>query len=207
MPSERGAIIQAIGPQNLAQATLGLRGGDVPQNILVPDLTGTIELGRRGEPELLFEQDIVGWRCPVQAIAGGAATFTSIELLNPPGAITVFWMTPILSQANLLQLCIGVPAQALPNGFPTFPIDLRVARAGIVGVPTIRAGAPNALINANIVWKGQLPANLVGVDVGPFIMGEEDILGVSQHFVWEMTIANVQVDIQFHGYTIPKRAK
>lgn len=69
---ESGATIQSVGPQNIAQATLGLKGGDVPQNMLVPDLLGTIELGRRTELELLFEQDIIPFSIAVQVAAVAA---------------------------------------------------------------------------------------------------------------------------------------
>lgn len=205
---QHGATIQSSSPQNIAQATLGLKGGDVPQNILVPDLIGTVELGRRDEPELLFEQDIIGWRVFATQNSGGAGTFASFELLNPEGVISVVWFTPAAIAALTINVCWGEPAAALGNAYPIFPIDSRVARASISSVlPILRSGTPAAAINANILWSCPNTTDLQDFLIGPFILGAQDIGAGQNHLVIECATAATPLALNFVGYSVPRRPK
>lgn len=210
MAQERGATIQAIGPQNVAQATLGLKGGDVPQNILVPDLLGTVELGRRSEPELLIEQDIIPWRASLKVAPGGAGQFATCELLNPPDVVSVFWFSMGRGISVDHEVCYGVPtAPALATGHPLFATDTRVSRLGIDNsnsVPLLRSGTRAAIIGANIMWYSN-GAFAGAVPVGPWVLGEFDDQANDNHWVLEQVTANQDFIVNFYGYSMPKRPK
>lgn len=207
--AQRGAIIQSAGPQNVAQSTLGLKGGDVPQNILVPDLMGTIELGRRTEPELLFSQGIVPWAANVSVGAGGAGTFASIELLNPLGYINVWWVH-ISNGPNIWQIVLGVPAAVLGNTAPCFPRDLRIGRAGIsppegTVCPILKFGTTAAVVGANILFRSELLGQTGAKWWGPFVCGPAQDDANSNHYVIEDPTVNQALEINLQGYSIPAR--
>lgn len=206
MPQERGATIQTVGPQNLAQTLLGLKGGDVPQNILVPDLLGVIELGRKVEPELQFDQSILPWSVQWTQ-AAVAAQFGIADIAESPNHLIVVMGCFHQDSGNTSHVCYHWSDTAVAAAAqPVFSLDTRFGLN-----PGQEAGAPIINVNtvagiaANIFWRSrtinaQSPSDLPP----PVILGpNRDPSG--NHLQITMDVVNVAFNLTLWGYSIPVR--
>ena len=209
--ADRGATIQSIGPQNIAQATLGLKGGGVPQNILVPDLLGTIELGRRSDPELLFEQDILPWTAVFNVAAGGAGTFVLVDIPVCEDIIVITDVLPVPSVASGWSLAYTATAIGVPGAVPVFSRDSRYGQnMGSGGrVPLITEGTAAAYAGANLLYMGTslnaaTPIQNRGI---PWVVQGPVADASGNHLQLGASTANVQFAGTIVGYSVRTRAQ
>lgn len=208
MPNERGSTIQSVGPQNIAQASLGLKGGDVPQNILVPDLLGTIELGRRTEPELLFEQDILPFGVVWSIAAGGAGTFALVDVAIASDIIIVEKVFCDGAPGAKIVVAWTATAIGAPGAVPVFSRDSRFGQnIGTGRVPLINVGTAAAFAGANIIWRsGSLNTSAPnGSDQMPWIVQGNVADATGNHLQIGLDTANQPFSGGMWGYAIPRR--
>lgn len=212
MAQERGSTIQSVGPQNIAQLVLGLKGGDVPQNILVPDLLGTIELGRRSELELLWEQDILPFSISVDVAAVAAQnSFISFDTPAPP----VPWITVIDGVQVLAVVAAKLVAFYVAGAFGGtvanwFARDLRFgprpqsAGSAEIRLPGVTWGT-SALAGATTpaLWRSAISSVGALPFPGVVMRGQGDA-GV--RLVLALDTVNLPLSINVSGYSVPVKA-
>jgi hypothetical protein len=210
--------IQRDAPRRILRRLFGIQGTPGPEQV-EDFIYAVVEIGRRGEFDLLFEQGIIPFHAAAErpnAAAGELRHMMVASTGQPQGYHVVLERVEFnLSVAMIIRAFVG-GANTTQNNVPV--VSPRDARYGIgvdlVNLVQVQDGVTAAVTppgaGARFVWSGVGPVNTVLTWTGPQLLRTIEDTGATPAFdqiTFQNNVLASTLNYTVYGYLVPARVQ